>query len=359
MEKISIDRLRQLLEKEDVIVDIALMNKPDETCNIGFDMNLVLNESGGALKRVGYTVEFCKGEKTVDKTLKTIDKLFSYLKKEQVVGSDDVTVIKYNNRFHTYQQYLDALAFDKIDMTGLLEKYLPHADRFSLTCPYSMDCDIDHPFGKNRLSSEHADYAVKTARTQILQYLKRVYEKIPDADKQDLPPFDTLIDSITKEIENYRATLGEKKIGENGGSSFICDQFSMGESHYKSPQELWHFYHNLDTLFMYSWISNTMQKALIERPLDAELNSEYYSPLKQDLIDIEVTFCWHCTSSSQLSKVFYFRITDNSVAWLKKLKNDYDMQELEDLAFYNGDKLLFSSCTHEGFHNDFIDSADD
>lgn len=358
MEKISIDRLRQLLEKENVELEIAIKNKPDESCHIGFDMDLVITGSGGELKVAGYNIEVFKNEKLIEKSFKKIDKLFAYLKKEQVIDDGDITVITYNNHYQTYQDYLDALAFDNIDMTGLLEKYLPHADRFSLTCPYSMDYDIDHPYGTCRLNKEHADYAEKMVRERTMQSLLRIYEKISEADKESLPSFDTLMESITNEVENYRAKLSDKELGDNGGSSFMCERFSMGKTYFKSPQELWHFYHSLDNLFMYCWISDKMKKGTVERPLDAELNSEYYSPLKQDLINTEVAFCWHCTTSSQLSKVFYFRITDNSVAWLKKLKNDYDMTELEDLAFYNSDKLLFSSCTHEGFHNDFIDRLD-
>lgn len=160
MEKISIDRLQHLLEKEQVEVEIAIKNKPDKSCHIGFDMDMVITESGGELKIVGYNVETYRKEKPIEKSFKKIDKLLAYLKKEQVID-DGVTVIKYNNRYHTYQQYKDALAFENIDMTGLLEKYLPHADRFSLTCPYSIDCDIDHPFGTCRLNKEHADYAEK------------------------------------------------------------------------------------------------------------------------------------------------------------------------------------------------------
>lgn len=359
MDKISIDRLRQLLENENVEVEIAINNKPEESCHIGFDMNLVITGSGGELKIVGYNVEILKNKKLITKSFKTTDRMFSYLKKEQVVDAGDITVLKYNNRYQTYQQYKDAIAFENIDMAGLLEKYLPHADRFSLTCPYCMEIDIDHPFGTYRLNKEYGDYAEKKVRERTMQSLLRIYEKIDDVEKQSLPPFDALVESITKEIESYRATLSEKKIGENGGSSFMCDMFSMGKTHYKSPQELWYFYHNLDTIFMYCRISDILKKNIKDNPLDAELNSEYCLPLKQDLIDIEVTFCWHCTTSSQLSKVFYFRITDNSIAWLKKLKNDYDMAELQDLAFYNGDKILFSSCTHERFHNDFSDNSDD
>lgn len=103
MEKISIDRLRQLVEKEQVELEIAIKNKPDESCHIGFDMDMVITESGGELKVTGYNIETLKNEKLIEKSFKKIDKLLAYLKKEQVID-DDVTVIKYNNRYHTYQQ---------------------------------------------------------------------------------------------------------------------------------------------------------------------------------------------------------------------------------------------------------------
>lgn len=357
MEKINKDRLRYLLEEERIEVEVASYdNTKTNTYEIGFNTYLVAHNSGTKLKFKGYTVETFKDKKHVLKKFRYIFQLFSYLEKEHVFDADAVTAVSYNGQYRTFQEYVDVLAFNNIDMSGILEKYLPHADRFSLNCPFCLEHDAKHMQGTYRLSDEHAEYARDKARTVTLKNLGIVYERINNRDKENLPPFDKLIESITEEIKEYRHALGDKTIDSNGGDSFICDEFSMGKTRLTSPQELWHFYHSLDSLFTYYWICDKLQKNTIERPLDAILDTEYYSPLKQDLINIEVTFCWHCTISSELTKVFYFRLTDNSIAWLKNLKNDYDMRKLQDLAFYNGDKLLFSSCTHEGFHGDYMDN---
>ena len=39
--------------------------------------------------------------------------------------------------------------------------------------------------------------------------------------------------------------------------------------------------------------------------------------------------------------------------WLLQFDTDYDIDPFEDLAFYKENTLLFSSCTHEGYHEDF------
>lgn len=358
MEKINKDRLRNLLEEEKVEVEVASYDtSKTDSYEIGFNVYLVAHKSGTKLKYRGYTVETFKDKRHIFKKFRYIFQLFAYLEKELVFDADEVTVVSYNSgQYNTYQEYTDALAFNNIDMSGILEKYLPHADRFSLNCPFCLEYDAEHMQGTYRLSDVHAEYARNKARTVTLKNLGRVYERINNQDKENLPSFDSLIEIITDEIKDFRHALGDKFIDSNGGNSFICDEFSMGKTHLTSPQDLWHFYHSLDNLFMYYWICDKLQKNTIERPLDAILDTEYYLPLKQDLINIEVTFCWHCTMSSELTKVFYFRLTENSIAWLNTLKNDYDMRELQDLAFYNGDMLLFSSCTHEGFHSDCMDN---
>ena len=116
--------------------------------------------------------------------------------------------------------------------------------------------------------------------------------------------------------------------------------------------ELWHAYSAVDFTGTCEYILEKLKKEQTERPLTEELESDENKALKDNLIKTEVTFVWHCTSSSELSKVFYFKLNDDTVEWLKRFKSDYDLELLEDLAFYKKGKLLFSSCTHERFHSD-------
>lgn len=358
MEIISKERLKELLEKEKVAVEILPNGQEDKEnsyeIDFLFDM-IVLKKGGTELKYKGYTVETFKGKQYVSKEFKSIKKLLIYLEKEKLFVNDEVAVVSYRSQFPTYQAHLDALAFNSIDMSGLLDKYLPYADRFSLTCPYCREgMKI---YGTYFLSKAQADAVIEKAREELTQASYKVYCRFSDEEKSGLPPFEQLLKDIEQEIVEYR----EKhinQIAEEDGESFYCDIFSQGKAKYTTPQELWHIYINIDTIYLYSWIVEKMQQNKKQVPLDTELQDEYYSILKPDLLDVEVTFCWHCTCTSLLSKVFYFRLTENSIAWLRRLKNDYDMNTLEDLAFYKGDKVLFSSCTHEGFHSDCMNELD-
>lgn len=60
--------------------------------------------------------------------------------------------------------------------------------------------------------------------------------------------------------------------------------------------------------------------------------------------------------SGELATVFTFKLNDRTRDWLKARKDDYGFdyngQRLDDLALYCGDKILFSSCTHEHYHCD-------
>lgn len=93
-----------------------------------------------------------------------------------------------------------------------------------------------------------------------------------------------------------------------------------------------------------------MKNSPVEKPLCAELDGE--EVLKFNLQDIKAGFVWHCNVSSELSKTFFFELNEDTKKWLLRHGNDYAFEILQDLAFYNGDKLLFSSCTHERFHTD-------
>ena len=55
-----------------------------------------------------------------------------------------------------------------------------------------------------------------------------------------------------------------------------------------------------------------------------------------------------------MHKVFRFTLNNDTAKWLKeRYFGNSDESPFEDLAFYKGDKLLYSECTHEGFRNDF------
>ncbi len=90
-----------------------------------------------------------------------------------------------------------------------------------------------------------------------------------------------------------------------------------------------------------------------ETPTAEELEQERFLALKPYVISVTGSNSWHCTTTGGFYKIFRFRLTEETKIWLLQYKTDYDLVDLEDLAFYKGEKLLFSSCTHEGFHCDY------
>ena len=48
---------------------------------------------------------------------------------------------------------------------------------------------------------------------------------------------------------------------------------------------------------------------------------------------------------------YYFVLNDATKKYLLKFKDDFNMDELEDLTLYKDDQVLFYSCTHEKFNS--------
>lgn len=303
-------------------------------------LSFVVDEKTGTadFKATGYVLS-CDGTETEAASFEEIVKWFS--------GEAEITDI--NDKYKSTEEYEKAKAFESISMEELLEMELPLADGFSLTCPYNSGYDAEHPYGLYKISEELSAEAIRSLRSFEYCSAKRQYENISAEDKEKLPPFSKLYEDIADECFAYRKK-NPKTAEKFGGNAFFADEFARGKTEYKKPQQLWHIYHAVDFVETCRFQLDKMKHNAKERAIDCELDSEEYKQLKSSLLKTEVTFCWHCTTSGLLSKVFYFKLDDNSVNWLKKLKDDYDLKLLEDLAFYNGEELIFSSCTHERFH---------
>ena len=104
-----------------------------------------------------------------------------------------------------------------------------------------------------------------------------------------------------------------------------------------------------------SYLEN-LKKSQIQYKSIVESN-EKYKELIPFIKKRELSFETHCTKSSVLFETYYFELNNITKKWLLKHKSVFDFDgenpnELQDLALYKDEELMFSSCTHEEYHSD-------
>ncbi len=296
-----------------------------------FNCDNVEDERNGELTFDDYQIEL-EGEE-----------VFSSAEFSDILGffkTKELTVTKINS-FSSMEEFLENRAFTQANMVTLLEKYAD-CDVFSLSA-YVYEEEFP-------LAVDEKEELQRQIRAQFEKDARALYEG--HRTEYALPPLEELLLTIRQECLLYE----QRKVKKKGRKSFyscsmICDE--VGKStRYAEPSSLfWYLYHRAGILL-------DRERELEEKKLRTqtcpllELEEEEYAPLKPYLLKQELTYTTHCTDGG-LQKVLYFPLNDQTKRWLLQRENDYDFHgALQDLAFYKQGKLRFSSCTHEGFHND-------
>ncbi len=354
MQKITEEQLENLLEIEHCAVSLRADGgiaeiAPRMCVSIDFS-NL---SDGGNVTFKGYTVFY--GER--ERTSKRFDTLVSFLRKIGAKQSGEYVLEKINDRHGSVDEYEAEKAFMALDGNGITDKYFPLADSFELVAPfcgYDEICDTC-PEGRFKLSHNDGERALRAVKEQSKNMLRELYEReLSEAQKEKLPPFEELCADIEKECGEHSLKAEEGALDEDE-SEFMCDLLSEGKVKYSEPHDVfWHFYSELGMLRRFERSVEILENNTEERALDYELEKEECAPLKNNLLSVIPTFSWHCTTSGLMHKVFRFTLNNDTAKWLKeRYFGNSDESPFEDLAFYKGDKLLYSECTHEGFRNDF------
>lgn len=311
---------------------------------------LSLQEKEAISKREGYKVRRTTSN-PIHRRFQKESSILAFLVAQHFMEEEAFELLDIQEHYRSYEDYLETIQFDALSMEGLLNRY-HEATMFSLTSPYQDEYSNEHPYGIYYVSPEDAKRAYHIVQQEGLSQLARYYERFTEEEKQSLPPYEQLLQSIEEEtIEHWDRVVHQRLPLDD--SPFIHDQMMMGKTRFHKPQALWHFYHHYSMMVStYQVVLNAMQQNTKKKDLHAIFLDPLYAPLKTSLIKTEMTFSWHCTTSSQLSIVYYFVLNEATKEWLKQFNNDYELRTMEDLAFYRDESLLFSSCTHEGFHVD-------
>lgn len=334
--KISKEKLKYLLDEENV----SLMSiRTDRDVKIEGKMSIYFNfddlgdKRNGTRLKEGFIVTY--DNKSYEP--KDFEELSHLLCLDE---QKEIELVSINNRFKTIDAYLENKEFNNLNMQGILDRY-GEADAFELVSPYNKNFEFLGVKADENIGG--IDDAVSGLRKSLLSELKDRFNKYQDKIKESTTKdFDAIIDDITNEI------LKAKK--KRKGIVFLCDKVYEGKTKYVNPVEFfWHAYHSVTLIIECQENAKKQleQKVEIEESVLSDL--KYLQP---HMISAKLSYSWHCTTSSALSVVFRFELNDETKKYLLRFKDDYALRGLEDLALYKGDKLLFSSCTHEGFHND-------
>lgn len=238
---------------------------------------------------------------------------------------------------------------DKLLMNDVLDQF-PEANRFSLTGSFDKNISESNPYGIYRTTEEDAHRILDQLSKISMNFFVASYQTFKEEDKQNLPPFDELVESIKDEsLEHVKRSIKNDFKDHRP----INDLFMDEETKFTHPPQLYHFYHHYEHLFStYLYQIEHILKNNKERYLDDVFETDSYKILKESCIKKELTYVWHSTISNRLSVLYTFKLNETSKDWLLKHEDVFGFVELEDLALYQDDLLLFSSNTHEKMYKD-------
>ena len=284
-----------------------------------------------------------------------------------------------------------------LTMKRILEKY-KEADMFSLTgeisvykCPLTGEEYNKAIEGMNYIEREEfrnkfiKKYTITEAQydealKSIEDHLKDKYKKIYESRREEYknyPDFDILFNEIEEECRKFdcdenrmyyiKKHFNEEMIAkykENG--IFDNDIENMKNNFFKVSfiadrvREITKYGEKNDGFF-----SNLYRS--ISMIIEIENNKEKYcnkglnpinqvpDELKKNLLYYKVSFYNEVSIGIYPMFNYYFKFNEETKKYLLKFKNDFKLNELEDLSLYKDNTVLFSSCTHEFFNSAVLD----
>lgn len=249
-----------------------------------------------------------------------------------------------------------------LTMKKIIDKY-SDCDTFSLTGG-AFNCNI---------SEEEFLNALNRMEEQNKKEKRKQYEDNKDK-LINYPEFDVIYEEIKKEChafdneENKEIYLNKhfnkkeisqlkrigmtdeeiNKIKENFFQcSFITSEVGNNTKYGKDCKGFfWNLYHDIATNID---CSKKIDKYCIKNGVNP--HERIPEELKENFLHYEISFSNAVTLSSALMINYYFKLNKETKKYLLKFRNDFCLNELEDLTLYKNNEIKFYSCTHEGFNS--------
>ena len=217
----------------------------------------------------------------------------------------------------------------------LLISYLDDADFFSLSCTYT----------GNSISKSDAKYCLHRLREKHRTYLKPMYQKI--FIRYRLKKFDSLARDITLEVKKYAKKKRSDLDFDPASFTYTSVVDTVGKNAlYNTPYDFFReFYyligHELD---VNDRLIDMMENSEEGTDYESVLADPSYALLKEHMFHHEISYSTHCRESHELQLTMYFGINEDTIEWLLQFADPYHLEGLlQDLAFYRGKDLIYSS----------------
>ena len=159
-----------------------------------------------------------------------------------------------------------------------------------------------------------------------------------------------------KEIKKYKEYgMTEEEINEMKEDffqcSFIADHVGKTTKYGNENRGFfYHLYHDIGMLIdcqkdKKRYCTNNRKSPIEQIPNELKKHFLYY----------EVSYFNSVTISSGLMINYYFELNDETKKYLLQFKNDFQLEDLDDLTLYKDNEMRFYSCTHERYNSIDID----
>ena len=337
MEKITVEQFKKWVVKEGVRLEIfSSLTTATISKNLQYDMYEVEGKLTAKVSVLGYCVTL----NGVKRDFSSLQNMVKFLLEEGFINNGEILISKINGEYTSFEQFNRAVAFENATMGEIIEKSIElGAKSFVLVSPLQKAITKDYPFGVQKIDEEMAKEIFEESLQGVIERSKALYKnKIKQGEV--LPEFNFIMQEI------YSLWFQCFSADSTEGLNLFREACKKVEN-------------NLDIIDFYNeFLILGEQKVCLDKTVenkfelafDLEFDQPQNALLGDYLSDIEVTFSWHTTTTTRLYKVFKFELNEQTKGWLMQFENDYKIEGFEDLAFYAGDELIFSSCTHEKFH---------
>lgn len=296
--------------------------------------SIITNDIEVKKQILGYTV-YIGSKIDENEVFRTQEELVTFVKDNNFIVDGMLSVVNIDGKFTTLEEYLEEVAFQKLNMKEILDLY-PNATVFSLTMPY----------GYFYVPKNQANEILDSSRRFISRFIEDFYERyLSDKEKEKLPSLEKIVLEVSQEIEYFKITNRDSDILDIIGSD--------GATKYTTPLEFFfRLYQVLEIQYEIEKNLDSLVACDIPPEIFEVLDIKEFEVLKNNFDHVELSYMWHCSTAKELQKTFFFKLNEETKAWLLQYKTDYEFDTLSDLGLYEEDDLLFSSYTKGKVHFD-------